>query len=91
VQEYGLIAIGTKIFKRQISPVDSSLLFALTDCPASYFAAQTPFELQSRMLQQNKATIVTCVAHTHWSAIQIASPVINKRNGRKLYSSYSWS
>ena len=65
MQDYGIIAFKHKIYKRKFSAVDSSLQFALTDCPASYFAAQTPFELQSRLLQQNKSTIVTCVAHTH--------------------------
>jgi len=68
VQEYGVIAFTTKMYETQFSPVDSSLPFALTDCPTSYSAAQTQFELRSRLLPQNKATIVTCVApHTHCS------------------------
>ena len=91
MQEYGVIAFTTKMYTRQFSPVDSSLLFALTDCPASYSAAQTQFELRSRLLPKNKATIVTCVAPHTARAIHLASPVINKRNGRKLYSSHAWS
>jgi len=59
--------------------VDSSLPFALTDCPASYSAAQTQFELHSRLLPQNKATVVTCVAPHIARAIHVASPVINKK------------
>jgi len=66
------------MYKWQFSPGDSSLLFALTDCPASYCAAQTQFELRSRLLLQNKATIVTCVAPHTARAIHLASPVINK-------------
>jgi len=64
VQEYGVIISTNKIYQLQFSPVDSSLPFALTDCPASDSAAQTQFKLRSRLLSQNKATIVTCVAHT---------------------------
>jgi len=55
--------------------VDCSLPFALTDCPAQYSATQTQFDLHSRLLLQNKAAIVTCVAH----AIHLAIPVINKK------------
>ena len=61
-----------------------SFLFVLTDCPASYTAAQTQFELCRRLLPQNKATIVTCVAPHTARAIHIASPVINKRNGNYI-------
>jgi len=75
------------------SPVESSLPFALTDCPASYSAAQTQFELRCRLLLQNKAAIVTCVAPLTARAIHLASPVIKKKkkNGRKFYSSHAWS
>ena len=59
--------------------MDSSFLFVLTDCPASDSAAQTQFELRSRLLPQNKATIVTCVAPHIARAIHLASPVINKK------------
>ena len=91
MQEYGVIAFTTEMFKRQFSPVDSALPFLLTDCPASYYAAQTRFELHSRLLPQNKATIVSCLAAHTGRAIHLMSPVINKRNGRKLYSSHAWS
>ena len=57
--------------------MDSSLPFALTDWPASYCAAQTQFELHSRLLPQNKATTVICVAPHTARAIHLASPVIN--------------
>jgi len=60
-------------------PVDSSFLFVLIDCPASYSAAQTQFGLRSRILPKNKATIVTCVAPYTARAIHLASPVINKK------------
>ena len=57
-----------------------SLLFTLTDCPASYTdTAQTQFELRSRLLPQNKAAIVTCVAEHTVRTIHLASPVINKK------------
>ena len=79
------------MYQWQFSPVDSSLPFVLTDCPGSDSAAQTQFELRSRLLPQNKATIVTCVASHTARAIHLTSPVINKRNGRKLYSSHAWS
>ena len=59
--------------------MDPSVLFAHTDCPASDSAAQTQFELRSRLLPQNKATVVTCVAPHSASAIHLASPVINKK------------
>jgi len=59
--------------------VDSSLPFALPDCPASYSVAQTQFELRSRLLPQNKATIVTCVAPHTARAIHLATPVINNK------------
>ena len=92
MQEYRVIAYTIEMYKWQFSPVDSSLPFALTDCPGTYCAAQTQFELGSRLLQQNKATIVTCVAPHTARAIHLASPHINKkRNGRKLYSSHAWS
>jgi len=71
--------------------VDSSLPFTLTDCPSSYSAAQTQFELRSRLLPQNKAAIVTYVAPHTARAIHLASPVINKKSGRKLYSFHAWS
>jgi len=71
--------------------VDSSLPFVLTDCPASDSAAQTQFKLRSRMLLQNKAAIVTCVAPHTVCVIHLASPVINKKSGRKLYSFHAWS
>ena len=58
--------------------MDPSLPFALTDCPAMS-AAQTQFELRSRLLLQNKAAIVTCVAPHTARAIHLASPVINKK------------
>ena len=73
MQEYGVIVFTTKIYKLQFSPVDSSLPFALTDCPASYSAAQTHFELRSRLLPQNKATIVTCVAAHTGRAIHLTA------------------
>jgi len=57
--------------------VDSSFLFALADCAASYSAAQIQFELRSKLLPQNKAAIVTCVAPHTVHAIHLASPVIN--------------
>jgi len=57
--------------------VDSSFLFVLTKCPALYSAAQTQFELRSRLLPQNKATIATYVAPHTARAIHLASPVIN--------------
>jgi len=66
------------MYKLQVSPVDSSLPFVLTDCPASYSAAQTQFELRSRLLPQNRATIVTCVAPHTARAIHLESPVISK-------------
>jgi len=59
--------------------VDSTLPFALTDCPASDSAAQTQFELRSRLLPQKKTTVVTCVAPHSARAIHLASPVINKK------------
>ena len=59
--------------------MDSSLPFVLADCPALYSAAQTQFELRSRLLPQNKATTVTCVAPHTARAIHLASPVINKK------------
>ena len=65
--------------------MDSSLPFALSNCPASYSAVQTQFELRSRLLPQNRAAIVTCVAPHTARAIHLASPVINKESGRKLY------
>jgi len=64
--------------------VDSSLPFALTDCPASYCAAQIQFELRSRLLQQNKAATVTCVAPQTARAIHLASPVINKKKWKEI-------
>jgi len=73
-----VIPFTIEMYKRKFSPVDSSLPFPLTDRPASYFAAQTPFELSSRLLQQNKATIVTCFAAHTARAIHLASPFINK-------------
>ena len=79
MQEYIEISFTTEMYQRQFSPVDSSLPFALTDCPASYSAAQTHFELRSRLLPQNKATIVTCVAPHTALAIYLASPIINKK------------
>ena len=57
--------------------MDSSFLFVHTDCPASDSAAQTQFELSSRLLPQNKATIVACLAAHTGRAIHLASPVIN--------------
>ena len=59
--------------------MDPSLPFALTNCPASYSAAQTQFELGSRLLPQNKATIFTCLAAHTARAIHLMSPVINKK------------
>jgi len=59
--------------------VDYSLPFTLADCPASYSAAQKQFELHSRLLPQNKATIVTCVAPHTAHVIHLASTVINKK------------
>jgi len=89
VHEYRVIAFTTEICQRQFSPVNSSLQFALTDCPASNSAAQTQFELRNRLLPQNKAAIVTCVAPHTASAIHLACPVINKKSGMKLYSSHA--
>ena len=79
MQDYGVTAFTTKMYKWQISPVDSSLPFALADCPTSYSAAQTQFKLCSRLLLQNKATIVTCLAAHTGHAMHIMSPVINKK------------
>ena len=85
MQEYRVIAFTTKMYEcRQFSPVDSSLPFALTDCPASYCAAQTQFELRSRLLPRIKAAIVTCVAAHTASAIHLASPVINRVEGNYI-------
>ena len=50
-----------------------------THCPVSSSAAHTQFELRSRLLLQNKAAIVTCVAPHTARAIQLAGPVINKK------------
>jgi len=59
--------------------VDSSFLFEHTDCPASDSAAQKQFELRSRLLLHNKATIVTCVAPHNARATHVTSAVINKK------------
>jgi len=72
------------MYQCQFSPVDSSLPFALTHCPASYSAAQTQFELRSRLLPQNKAAIVTSFAPHTARAIHLASPVINKKKRKKI-------
>ena len=69
MQEYGLITFTTKMYQRQFSPVDSLLPFALTDCPVSYSAAQTQSEIHGRLLLQNKAATITCVATHSASAI----------------------
>ena len=55
------------MYKWQFSPVDSSLPFVLTDCPASYSAAQTQFEVRSRLLPQNKSNYCYKCCSTHWS------------------------
>ena len=65
--------------------MDSSLPFALTDCPASYCAAQTQFELHSGLLPQNKATVVTCVDPHTARAIHLECPVINKKEMERNY------
>jgi len=89
MQDYRVIALTTEMYKWQFSPVESSFLFVLTDCPASDFTAQTQFDLRSRLLPQIKATIVAYVAPHTARAIHLASPVINKKSGRKLYSSHA--
>ena len=66
--------------------MDSSFLFVLTDCAALYSAAQTQFELRSRLLPQNKAGIVTCVVPHTARAIHLASPVINKKEMEGNYT-----
>jgi len=43
------------------------------------YAAQTQFELRSRLLPQNKATIVTCHTPHTGRMIHLTSPVINKK------------
>jgi len=92
VQQYGVIVFATEMYQWQFSPVGSSLPFVFTDCPASESAAQTQFELLSRLLPQNKAAIVACVAPHIARTMHLASPVVNKKkSGRKLYSSHAWS
>ena len=73
------------MYKWQFSPVDSSIPFVLTDCPASYSAAQTRFDLRSRLLLQNKAAFITCVAAHTGRAIHLTSPVINKKEMEGYY------
>ena len=43
VQEYRVTAFTTEMCEWQFSPMDSSFLFVLTDCPDSYSVAQTQF------------------------------------------------
>ena len=84
VQEYRVIAFTTEMYQWQFSPVDSSLPFALTDCPASYSVAQLLFEIRSRLLPQNKAATFTCVPPRNARAIHLASPVINKEKQKEI-------
>jgi len=77
------------MYQWQFSPVDSSLQFALTDCPALFVAARSLFGIHSRLLRQNKAAIVTCLAphtHTHCSRNKhITSPVVIKEEFERKY------
>jgi len=54
------------MYKWQFSPVDSSLPFALTDCPASYSAAHIS-SYAADCCRRTKQLLLHVLLHTHCS------------------------
>jgi hypothetical protein len=70
VQEYRVIAFTTKMYQWQFSPVDSSLPFALTDCPASYCAAQTVLTTQQTATAEQNNYCYMCYSRIEQNILE---------------------
>jgi len=65
VQEYGVIAFTTEMYELQFSPADSSLPFALTDCPALFCCSITVRDAQqTAAAEQSSYFYMSCSTHT---------------------------